>query len=539
MNYIFRCFNKSAILLIGFVFCLSLFTFGQTGEKLNVLFIMTDQQRWDALGYSGNSEIKTPNLDRLAKEGVYFNNAYSSCPVCVPARSAILTGRTIFNVKVLGNGDIDNDDIPQIPTFDQILSDNGYHTEYYGKWHAPYQFASKYNNVVRTTGKSKMTNVPSNVDGFRKYLDELGVPARDAKANEVIDRMSLRPYIPLPVDGRYGIQKEETATNKTGGKKDNREEASQAQNFGIFNGPADGSLAAYEGDEALEALKRMKPGVPFSLTCSFGPPHPPFVVPKQYADLYKPGELSIPLSINDDLQNAPYQKSNTPFDMRFANPQMMQQMKQVYYAMVTQVDEWVGKLLDELDQKGISENTLVVFVSDHGEMMGDHGLNSKMKMYEGSAHIPMIMRLPGKIAAGTKVNTPVSHHDLFATILDYTGMKIPENDGRSLRTLIDGKSDSVDYAVSVWGQINNGGPFMIRKGDWKMIVYLQMSDKTPKLVNALYNLKTDPLEMNNLMGTNPEKSKYEKVAGDLKLTLKDWMIKTKTPYINELDNTTL
>jgi arylsulfatase A-like enzyme len=218
---------------------------------------------------------------------------------------------------------------------------------------------------------------------------------------------------------------------------------------------------------------------------------------------------------------------------------MVQQMKQVYYAMVTQVDEWVGKLLDELDRKGLTDNTLVVFVSDHGEMMGDHGLNSKMKMYEGSAHIPMIMRYPGTIPAGTKVVNPVSHHDIFATILDYTGMKISENDGRSLKPLIDGNPDPVDYAVSVWGQINNGGPFMIRKGDWKMIVYLQMSDKKQNTVNALYNLKTDPMEMNNLIGNNPEKEKYSSITQKLKLALKDWMIKTKTPYIGELDNSVL
>jgi len=218
---------------------------------------------------------------------------------------------------------------------------------------------------------------------------------------------------------------------------------------------------------------------------------------------------------------------------------MVQQMKKVYYAMVTQVDEWVGKLLDELDRQGITDNTLVVFVSDHGEMMGDHGLSSKMKMYEGSVHVPLIMRFPGKIPAGVKVKTPVSHLDMFATILDYTGMKIPENDGRSLRRLIDGKADPVDYAVSVWGQINNGGPFMIRKGDWKMIVFLKMADKKQTSVCALYNLKTDPLEMNNLIGMNPEKAKYQKVVSDLRSTLKDWMIKTKTPYITELENTTL
>lgn len=538
MNKIVRCSKKSVVLLNGFIFCSAFISFGQVNEKTNVLFIMTDQQRWDALGCAGNLEIKTPNIDRLAKGGVQFMNAYSSCPVCVPARSSILTGRTIFNVKVLGNGDIDNDDIPNIPTFDQVLSDNGYHTEYYGKWHAPYKFTSKYDNVVSPTNKSKFTNVPGKVEGFRKYLDKIGVIQRPANANELIDNMSLRPYVPLPIDGRYGI-KEVNIADDTNGKKPERQKVSQAENFGIFHGPANGSLAAYEGSEALEALKKMKPGKSFSLTCSFGPPHPPYVVPKKYADLYQPGLLSVPASINDNLQNAPYQRNNTSFDLRFQNPEMVQQMKQVYYGMVTQVDEWVGKLLDELDRKGLTENTLVVFVSDHGEMMGDHGLNSKMKMYEGSVHIPLIMRLPGTIPAGKKVNTPVSHHDLFASILDYTGMKIPENDGRSLRNLVDSKADPVDYAVSVWGQINNGGPFMIRKGDWKMIVYLQISDKKQKTVSALYNLKSDPLEMNNLIGTNPEKSKYKKVVSDLKSTLKDWMIKTKTPYIKELEVTEL
>ncbi|HUX55540.1 MAG TPA: sulfatase-like hydrolase/transferase [Bacteroidales bacterium] len=520
--------------------CSSFLTFTLQGQEKhpNVLIIMTDQQRWDALGCAGNMEIKTPNIDRMAKGGVQFNNTYSACPVSVPARSAILTGRTIFNVKVLGNGDIDNDNIPHLPTFDMILSDNGYHTEYYGKWHVPYQFAAKYNNAVRPTNKSKFTTVQTTVEGFRQYLDKIGDAKRPANANELIDNMSLRPYVPLPIDGRYGIKEEVEQTDQN--VKPKRATNSQAENFGIFQAPANASLAAFEGSEALEALKKLNPGEPFSLTCSFGPPHPPFVVPKQYADQYDPHKLSVPKSINDDLKNAPYQRNNTAFDLRFENPEMVQAMKQVYYAMVTQVDEWVGKLLDELDKKGLTQNTLVVFVSDHGEMMGDHGLNSKMKMYEGSAHVPLIMRLPGRIPAGEKVNTPVSHLDLFATILDYTGMKIPENDGRSLRKLIEGKADPVDYAVSTWGQINNGGPFMIRKGDWKLIVYLQMNDKRQRSVtSALYNLKTDPLEMNNLIGSNPEKSKYEKEVSNLKSILKDWMVKTKTPYIKELENTVL
>ena len=510
------------------------------GKHPNVLIIMTDQQRWDALSCAGNKEIRTPNIDRIAKGGVQFLNAYSSCPVCVPARSAILTGHTIFNVKVLGNKDINNDDIPKLQTFDQILSLNYYHTEYYGKWHVPYQFASKYNNTVKTTGKAKGVNVPTTVEGFRKYLDELGVPVRKPMADELIDKTSLRPYIPLPIDGQYGIKEvREAESGRKKKKSDNPDDSADGQGscFGTLQVPANASLAAYEGYEALEALKRMDPGKPFSLTCSFGPPHPPFIVPTDYAALYKADLLSIPGSISDNLNNAPYFKSKKTFDMRFQNPEMVQQMKSVYYSMIAQVDEWVGKLLDELDRKGISDNTIVLFVSDHGEMLGDHGMSGKAKMYEGSAHIPLLIRIPGVIPAGTKVVTPVSHHDLFATILDYTGIKIPENDGRSLRTLIDGKKDLVDYAVSAWGAIENGGPFMIRKGDWKLIVYLQMLDKKQPSVSALYNLKTDPLEMNNLIGKNSEKAKYINIASGLKQTLKNWMVKTNTPYIREIDNT--
>lgn len=287
--------------------CTTFLSFIAQGKEKqpNVLIFMADQQHWDVLVYTGNAEIKTPNIDRLAKEGVYFQNAYSACPVCVPARSVILTGHTIFNVKVLGNNDIENDDIPKIPTFDQILSDNGYRTEYYGKWHVPYQFASKYKNAVKTTGKSKFTNVQTNVDGFGEYPDKIGDAQRPANANELIDNMSLRPYVQLPIDGRFGLK---------------------------------------EGNITVDS--------------------------------------------------------------------------------------------------------------------------------------------PGK-----KVIIQVSHHDLFATILDYTGMKITENDVRSLRNLVDGNAD--------------------------------------------------PLEINNLIGANPEKARYEKSAETLKQTLKEWMTKTKTPYIKELEDTKL
>lgn len=515
--------------------CLPLFALAQIKHP-NVLFIMTDQQRWDAMRCAGNLEIKTPNMDRIAREGVRFTNAYSACPVSVPARTAILTGCTIFNNKVLDNNDVESDSVPRISSFDQVLADNGYHTEYYGKWHAPYQFALKYRNTVKTTNKDKHAqNVQSNVDAFREYLTKFFGEARKPVEGELTDYMSLRPYKALDVDGRFG----QIQLFEPNGKPAKSKGDSQANNIGVFNSESNASLTAFEGHEALEALKAMPADRPFSLTCSFGPPHPPFIAPKEYVEKYALNELSVPQSITDDLKNAPYSFSTQAADARFRNPEMIKQLKWVYYAMVTQVDDWVGKLLNELDRKGIADNTLVVFVSDHGEMLGDHGLVSKMKMYEGSAHVPLLMRYPKVIPRGKKVEIPVSHHDIFATILDYTRMNTPKNDGRSLRKLIDGKKDSVDYAVSVWGAINNGGPFMIRQGDWKMIVYLQMNDKKPKFPNALYNLKTDPMEMKNLIGSNPDKGKSIKQAEVLLNTLKKWMVRTNAPYITQLLNTKL
>ncbi len=527
--------NKLGIATLALVSIFPKISFGQD-KRPNVLIIMTDQQRWDAMRCAGNMEISTPNMDRIAKEGVQFTNAYSACPVSVPARTSILTGRTIFNNKVLTNNDSESDSVPKLRTFDMILSTNGYRTEYYGKYHSPYQFATMYDNPVYPTNKTRGTNLPSKTEGLRKYLDELGVPVTKPIGNELIDNMSLRTYTPLAIDLYYGENNDESEVTVKGKTK---KKGGQGDSFGIIQSGDNASLAAYEGSEGLKALQSMKAGQPFSLTCSFGPPHPPFIVPKKYADMYDPQKLSVSPSINDNLINAPYTLSSNPTDARFKNEEMNKQMKMIYYAMISQVDEWVGKLLDELDKKGIAKNTIVLFVSDHGELLGDHGLVSKNKMYEGSVRIPLMIRYPGVIPAGKKVNTAVSHHDIFATILDYTRMKAPENDGRSLRKLIDGKKDNVDYAVSTWGAINNGGPFMIRKGDWKMIVYLQMGEKKPRNISALYNLKADPLELKNLIGNNPEKATYEKITGELKQTLKDWMIKTKTLYVRELENTKL
>ena len=163
-------------------------------KPINLLFIMTDQQRFDAFGRAGSKVLKTPHLDAMAREGAYFENAYTCCPVCVPARAVILTGHTIENTKVRGNGDCEPNDGADLPTFDNILAHAGYHTEYYGKWHAPYKWASTYANAVRQTGKHAarrrrarpgpgLPNVPRQVRS--------ATPARQGRA----DRRHQRPTL--------------------------------------------------------------------------------------------------------------------------------------------------------------------------------------------------------------------------------------------------------------------------------------------------------------------------------------------------------
>ncbi len=517
-------------------------------RPVNVLFLMTDQQRWDALGCAGNSKIKTPNLDRLAREGAYFENAYSACPVCVPARASILTGQSITTTGVLTNGHLAQEDLPRFPTFDSILAGSGYRTEYYGKWHTPYAYAGTYANHVKPVNKGGGDHGETNLEAFRAYLDAR-CERRKPKPGELIDNMSQRPYVPLSVDWRHGMSEEEIEAfgrkygiRKKGSKKTTNPLTSQAGAFGCLQTPRNCSLAAFEGWEALEALKRMDAKVPFSLTCSFGPPHPPTVVPEPYFSMYKPGEMAVPKSIDADPANSPHPapRNRGPVTENSRDPAKVQEAKAAYYAMVTQVDEWAGKLLDALDAKGLKENTLVVFTSDHGDMMGDHGRFSKNILFEGSVHVPLILRLPGVIPAGTRIARPVSHIDIAPTILEYTGMPLPKTDGRSLRNLIEGKRDDMDFTVSIWGRIESGGPVMIRSGAWKLIVYAvgdTRQKRTP--VNALYNLIRDPEEMNNLIGKNPAKAESLPKANELKKKLEAWMAGTRCPLLDALKKTDL
>ena len=512
-------------------------------DAINLLFIMTDQQRFDALGRAGNAVLKTPHLDSLARDGVYFENAYSNCPICVPARAVMLTGRTITSVGVLGNNDCGPTDGADVPTFDNVLAKNGYHTEYYGKWHAPYKFAATYKNPVRQTGKhSRNAAVPGQGAAYKAYVAK-NVKPRPPSKGELLDNGSGRPYTPDALDWRYGMDvaefekrmREARQAARRAGKNPRKVKrkgldlTSQAGTYGCLDVPPAYTRTAFVAGEVLAALDRVKDR-PFSLTCSFGPPHPPMVLPKPYYGMWPAKDIDPPVSNHEAMTNSPYAARAAQAEMkRYRNKSHVRQMMSNYYGMVAEIDQWVGRILAKLKALGLDKRTLVIFTSDHGEMLGDHGLHSKMVLLEGSAHIPLLMRLPGAIRGGTVVATPVSHVDLYATILDYLNIRPHESDGTSLRPLVDGKHDRNrgDYCVSEWGG-RSGPTMMVRTKDWK---YITSHAPNSSAVDALYDMRNDPHEMTNLIGRNPRKAEHVKQARAMKARLVQWLRKVRSPRL--------
>jgi len=483
---------------------------------LNLLFIITDQQRWDAMSCAGNEILQTPNLDKLAREGARFTNFYSACPVCVPARTAILTGHSIESNHVVDNKDADKTDAPPFPSFDQILLRSGYHGEYHGKYHSPYALALEYTQPVSwLNGKkapAKSKALTSESEAFRAYLEK-NVPARPLRPGELLQANGI--YTSIELDERFG--------------KPDAAKGSQAESYGRLEVPAEHSHAAYTAKEGIAALDRLKGG-PFTLTISIDPPHPPMIVSEPYYSMYPPQGIPAPASISDPRTNSPY--ADRPGEgVLYRQPQLSKQMTSIYYGMVREVDDWIGKILQRVDDLGLADNTLIIFTSDHGEMLGDHGMHGKFVFYEGSVHVPLLMRLPGAIKPGTVIKAPASHIDLFPTILDYCGKTGNESEGRSLRTLIDGIDPGTNrVAVSEWPASRIPG-FMICDGRWKLLY--GRAANAPSL-DALYDLQTDPQELNNLIGKNPQREQSRTEVTRMKGLLVEWLIRVKSPHLESV-----
>ncbi|MEX0988483.1 MAG: sulfatase-like hydrolase/transferase [Bacteroidales bacterium] len=499
-------------------------TAGQETQKKNFLFIMTDQQRYDALSISGNTILETPNIDRLARQGTNFTNAYTPCAVCCPARSSILTGHTIENTGMRTNEGAyypDDESLMNMPTFDEILSENGYRCEYYGKWHSNSKHTEIYQNpVLYANNGASIFGGGGQSFMFRDYLESLGdIPSPGS--GEFVDGMSRWPYVANPMDKYFGMSWEQL--------QDQGLKHSQPDQHGELLLDEEYTMTAFQAKQTLEAIERLKDTV-FSITCSFHFPHSPILPAEPYSSMYSPDSLDAPVSISDDMLNSPYINANgRTKHTEYSDPEKIKLMIADYYGLVKEIDVWVGRILDKLDELGLTENTLVIFVSDHGEMLGAHGMREKNVFYEESAHIPLMIRFPNVVPEETTVNGYISLIDLFPTILDYLGIPEHASNGKSLRGLIEG-TDTIhgEYVVTEWDyrgstELN----YMIVKDGWKLMLPYT---KSSTVINAMYDLNTDPHEMNNLLGSNPDAAQYLEKAEDLRASLLEWLEKNNSEH---------
>lgn len=498
-----------------------------TSKDPNLLFIITDQQRYDALSIAGNDILKTPNLDKLAKSGAYFTNAYTPCAVCAPARASFLTGRTVENHGIVNN-DLANGtnaieaDVMQMPTMDEILTDRGYVSEYYGKWHSPEFHSKVYQNpkLVTSNGESIFAHGGQG-RLHRDYLDQ-HVPKGELKDGELWDTMTRRPYRPDPLDHTLSGDQGE------GGRL-------QPDLHGELLIPKEHTNTAYFAKEVMAAIERRK-DQKFSITASFHFPHAPMLPVKPYYGMYPPESIQPPMSIDDDMSNSPYRYANGRGNMpQYADPEMIKYMISNYYGLVAEMDDWIGQIVNKLDELGLRDNTMIIFTSDHGEMLGAHGMREKNVFYEESAHVPLMISFPGRIEENTQVSGYVSGLDLFQTVMDYLQVDSVQSDGTSLRGLIEGTDrDHGQYVVTEWdyrGDVESN--YMIVKDGWKMMIPYSTRSTVP---NALYNLNEDPYEMDNLLAGELRDKKYVMKAEELRTNLLEWLTKNGSRHIDGVRN---
>lgn len=357
-------------------------------ERPNLLIFFTDQQRADTISSLGNPDICTPNLDRLVREGTAFTRAYSASPVCVSSRCALATGQMAART-----GCWDNMAMPQdVPSYMEVLAGAGYQTHGVGKMH----FTP---DPRRMWGYQSRDFSEEGVNGdFNAFLKENGY-------GHVLAPHGLRGeyyYTPQP---------------------------SQL--------PAELHETRWVADRAKEFLENRDRTKPFLLDCHFIKPHPPFENPMPWSYLYRTADMAQP-HLPDDyrdfwsrvnvLQNRyKYKERGIADDLAWRT------MKAAYYASISFIDQQVGRVLDSLGDE--LENTLVIFSSDHGEMLGDYGCVGKRCMLEASARVPLIARYPESFEAGARVRRAVSLLDVFPTLLEASGI-----DGAASGLTLDGES---------------------------------------------------------------------------------------------------
>jgi arylsulfatase A-like enzyme len=480
------------------------------GRPKNILFLWTDEQRADSIGAIGNPVFRTPNLDTLARTGVVFDQAYCAQPVCTPSRGTVVTG-----VYPHTHGSVHNN-IPlteRIPTIAELLRPEGYVCGYAGKWHLGHEVHPQRGFDAFWSSMEDGYVKDHHAEGFSTYWHWLV-----AKGYQPPDRAA---------DGTAVFSRGTAARL-----------------------PEAHGKPAFLAEEACRFLDTYG-HQPFALYVNFLEPHMPFFGP--WDDRYDPDEVGLPetwhgesdagMPLRYRLRQEWYAGVNA--HVRREGAPGWKELRARYAGLVSLVDKYCGVILDRLAALGLAEDTVVVYSTDHGDMMGEHRLVAKGVPYEGSARVPLIVRVPG--LAPKRIATPTSQVDVLPTLLDALGVPVPSHaQGTSLLPLMrqgDANPDQAEVVLEWSGALNGetadghklhgtepelraltAQQRTIRRGRWKLTV-----DEAGE--HELYDLAADPLETRNLLyGTRLDEAPGARAAASyLWDRLRAWQERTADP----------
>ena len=435
-----------------------------TDDRPNILLIMSDEHAPQFSGFHGHRLVRTPHLDRLAADGVVFENTYCNSPLCVPSRASFMTGLQLNRIGIWDNGaPLDE----KIPTWAHMLRAAGYDAVLSGKMHL--------------VGNDNLHGFRAEIEGTRTKH-----PVTAPQWQE-----------PQRLGGAAARQRIERA------------------------GPGESPHVRLDDLANVAALRYLREPArreqPWALCVGYILPHFPLVAPQRYFDMYYPDRVDLPTLPPGvaGVGHPVHERVRRTFNLYDYSEEQIRRARAAYFGLITYLDDLIGTLLATLQETGQAERTVVIYTSDHGEMVGEHGLWWKNTLYEHASRVPLIARWPGRYVPGRRCSGVCSLVDVTATVVDLAGAPgLSDLDGDSLRPLLEGTTTAwKDEAFCEYcGHATNRAGRMLRAGRWKINVY---HGEPPEL----YDLESDPGELTNLAG-RPEVAGIERVL--LRRVTADW-----------------
>ncbi|MBI2925819.1 MAG: sulfatase-like hydrolase/transferase [Verrucomicrobia bacterium] len=412
----------------------------------NVLFLFSDDQRFDTIHALGNREIQTPNLDRLARRGFAFTHTFcmgaQQGAVCVPSRAMLMTGRSLFRATTTPTGGAIP---PALPLWPEVMRRAGYDTIGIGKWH----------NDRASYARAFAAGGPVFVGGMSDHA-----------------KMAVHDFDPT---GNYAKENERTATTFS---------------------------SELFADAAVDFLRQRRRDKPFFLYVAFTAPHDPRTPPKEFADLYPPEKITLPKNFLPEhpFDNGELKVRDEALLPWPRTPDAVRREIAAYYGMITHLDAQIGRVLQALEDSGQADNTIIIFAADNGLAVGRHGLLGKQSLYDHSVRVPLILAGPG-VPKGKRSDALCYLFDLFPTVCDLAGVRAPEGlEGRSLAPILRGQRKRVRSEIfGAYRDVQR----MVRDERWKLIHY-------PKIDRwQLFDLRRDPEEIHDHSDDPTEAARLE------------------------------